>query len=44
MGGWAPLVLKKLFVGGAGRVSKIGQTLVNVFRKRFARGVSIAVT
>ena len=37
-GGLASLVLKIPFVGGSGGTLKIGQVLVNVFRKRFARG------
>ena len=36
--GSAPLVLKKLFVGGLGEALKIDLVFVNVFRKRFARG------
>ena len=38
-GGLDPLVLKKtVHRGSPGRVLKFGQVLVNVFRKRFARG------
>ena len=36
--GLGPPSSKKLFAGGARGASKIGQVLVNVFRKRFARG------
>ena len=37
-GGSAPLVLKKLFVGELRGDLKIGLVLVNVLRKKFARG------
>ena len=37
-GGFAPLVLKKLFVGEPRGILKIGLVLVNVFLERFAKG------
>ena len=37
-GGLGPPSSKKLFVGGPKGALKIGQVLVNIFRKKFARG------